>query len=357
MRESWFRNNWLVIVLSVCLLPWRVWSQEAPVTVSSSVDKSRIHIGDLITYSILVSHDPDVAIQMPGLGANLGGFEIRDYEVHDPRKEKGRILSQWDYIISTFFTGEFEIPPISLQYTIPGDSIPKTLATEKIRIVVERVKPSEAGDIRDIKPPVEIPRKLWHTLRWVVLGMGLALTALLIWILYKRKKAGKSLLPLREESIRPPHEIAYEALDLLHDSDFLQQGQIKQFYIELSEIIRRYIEGRYYIVAIEMTTTEVLEGLVAEEVPDDGYELFRCFLDECDLVKFAKVIPSEEEHHSVMRLAYEIVDCTKVIVEDSETDKSEQPETSVSEEDLSAGAVQAEIQKEHRVETEVGDRV
>jgi hypothetical protein len=355
MRGSIQRIGVFVFILSICLQPWQVWSQDAPITLSSSVDKSRIHIGDLITYTITVSHDPDIEVQMPGLGENLGGFEIRDYTVHDPKKEKGRVLSQWDYIISTFLTGEFEIPPIGLQYTMPGDTIPRALATEKIKIVVESVKPSEAGDIRDIKPPVEIPRKLWHTLRWVVLGVGLALSAILVYYLYKRKKAGKSLLPVREIPLRPPHEIAYEALDLLHDSDLLENGQIKQFYIEISEIIRRYIEGRYFIIAFEMTTAEVLENLSAEVVPDDEYNRFQRFLDQCDLVKFAKVIPSDEDHELIMKMAYEIVDCTKVIVEEKPMAESD-TDSSIAGDAPPDGAIPEESLAETSVETEAGDR-
>ena len=134
-------------------------------------------------------------------------------------------------------------------------------------------------------------------------------------ILYRRKKEGKRLLPLRESPPRPPHEIAVEALDRLRDSDLLEKGKIKAYYTEISEIIRRYIEGRYFIVALEMTTTDVLDGLSREDVFEEDYDLFQMFLDRCDLVKFAKMIPTAEENEEILRLAYEIVDRTKVLFE------------------------------------------
>jgi hypothetical protein len=333
MKYSAYKRN--VLRYGVCflysvlfLITEIAYTQEPPISIASSVDKSRITIGDLITYSITVSHDPDIQVQMPGLGANLGGFEIRDYTVLDPQKKDGKTISRWDYSISTFFTGEFEVPPLNVQYVLPGDTIPKTLTTEKIKIVVESVKPSEAGDIRDIKPPVEIPGKLWYTLRWIIMGAGLAALVLLVIILYRRRKAGKSILPFREIPPRPPHEIAFEALYNLRNSDLLANGKIKQFYSELSEIIRRYIEGRYYIIALEMTTTEVLEGLAGEAVSEDVYDLFQDFLDKCDLVKFAKVIPSEEEHESILSAAHAIVDGTKVIVEEDSPEKSNETDVS-----------------------------
>ena len=302
-----------------------LFAQEDAISISTSVDKSRMTIGDLITYTVAVAHDEEIRVEMPGLGANLGSFQIRDYEVHDPKKEKGRIVSSVDYVISTFFTGEFEIPPLTIRYFTPGDSTAKALTTQTIEIVVESVKPSEAGDIRDIKPPVEIPRDVWHTLRWFVLGAFFLLLASLSYVVYRRKKAGKPLLPARAEPPRPPHEVAYERLDALKGSDRLERGEIKEYYIEVSEIIRQYVEGRYYLVALEMTTTEVLEQFTRADVSEDEVALFQAFLERCDLVKFAKLIPSAEENDAILKTAYEIIDRTKVIIEelDEADDESE----------------------------------
>jgi hypothetical protein len=311
--KTGFKNIFLILILLACVSGW---AQEDPIMISSSVDKARIRIGDLITYTVTVTHAKDIQVEMPGLGANLGGFEIRDYQVHDPKKEKDRIVSQVDYTISTFFTGEFEIPPLTVFYLTPADSTAKILATEKIKIVVESVKASEASDIRDIKPPVEIPRNWWITLRWFVLGAGVAGLAVLAYWIYRRRKEGKGLLPVREVPPRPPHEVALERIDRLRNSDLLEKGEIKQYYIEVSEIIRQYIEGRYFIIAMEMTTTEVLEGLAGAELPEEDFQYFSDFLNRCDLVKFAKVIPSEDQNHEILETACEIVHRTKVVIEE-----------------------------------------
>jgi hypothetical protein len=318
-----FKKFFLISVFLICV---HGWAQEDPVTISSSVDKARIRIGDLITYTVTVTHDKDIRVEMPGLGANLGGFEIRDYQVHDPKKEKGQIISRVDYIISTFFTGEFEIPPLTVFYYTPEDSTAKVLRTEKIKIVVESVKASEAGDIRDIKPPVEIPRNWWLTIRWFALGAGVIGLAVLAYWIYRRKKQGKGLLPVKEAPPRPPHEVALERLDQLMESDLLANREIKQYYIEVSEIIRQYIEGRYFIIAMEMTTTEVLEGLTGAELPDEDFQYFSDFLNRCDLVKFAKVIPSENQNHEILEMAREIVNRTKVVMEEPAAETDELPQ-------------------------------
>ena len=312
MKKMIFRI-WILILLVID--PMVLKAQAEDISISSSVDKSRITIGDLVRYRVTVTHDESIQVEMPGLGVNLGGFEIRDYHIQEPYKKDGMIISEADYIISTFFTGEFEIPPLTVSYTTTKDSTIQTLTTEKIQIIVESVKPSEAGDIRDIKPPVEISRDWWQLGRWLILGGSIIILGVFALILYQRKKQGKGLFPQKEEPPWPPHEMAFLNLDHLRHSDLLAKGAIKEYYIEISEIIRRYIEGRYFVIAMEMTTFEVLEGLSDADLSEEEYQLFSEFFSQCDLVKFAKYIPSEKESEEIMNLAFEIVNRTKVVID------------------------------------------
>ena len=300
----------LLLCTFLSLYP-QVSTAQGKISLSASVDRATITIGDLITYTVTVIHDKDVRVFMPSLGENLGGFEIRDYTDHEPREEDGKIIKQVDYIISTFDVGDFEIPPVEIGYMILPDSTRETLKTESIKIVVESVKPSEDGDIREIKPPWEIP----YNWKPVIVGSIIALFAILfiialIYVIRKRRR-GEPILPKKIEPPRPPHEIAYEELKRLADSGFLQNGEIKQYYSEISDIIRQYIEGRYQIIAMELTTTEVLDQLKTTDVADEHFDLFVRFLEACDLVKFAKYVPGKKEHDEIMRLAVEIVDVTK----------------------------------------------
>ncbi len=306
-----------LIPLLLCLRPAGLYPAglDVPVTVASAVDRSRIKIGDLIRYTVTVTHGKGVDARTPGTGANLGGFEIRNYTVSEPVEKKGVVVSKFEYTISTFFPGEFVIPPLPVAYKVPGDTTVHVMATPSIKIVVESMKPSEAGDIRDIKPPVEIPLNAWLLLMKVVIGLLAAGLAAGGFLLYRRWKTGKGILPVREEPPKPPHEIALEALDRLKASGLLEGGEIKAFYIELSEIIRRYIGGRYFVVAMEMTTTEVLEGLAAANLQEGDFELFESFFRRCDLVKFAKYLPGPAETAETLQSAYDIVDRTKIVIE------------------------------------------
>ena len=313
-------RRFVYIALLMSLIGVSAFAQDNHISLESKVDRAKITIGDRIRYSIIIMRGDSVLIEMPEVGANLGAFEILDYEDPEPERIDGKILEKRVYIISTFDTGEFEIPPVNVQFVTRPDTIRQELSTEKIRVQVESLKPSEAGDIKDIKAPLELERDMKRIIRLVVAGVGLILLALLIFYFIRRRRQGKSLIPRKEEPPRPAHEVALEDLDKLIASDLLEKGDVKQFYIELSDIIRTYIEGRYYIVALEMTTGQLVENMRTEDVDSDVIDTVSDFLDSCDLVKFAKYVPAANETDEVVKQAYELVHRTKIEMEETDTE-------------------------------------
>ena len=309
------------VIVSTILLASILISQQGLISVESTIDKSTITIGDLVTYTVIVRRAPEVQVEMPGLAVNLGAFEIRDYEDYEAEEIDGKIVQRTEYLISTFDVGEFEIPPLVIHYILPDDTTKKALQTEKLSILVESLKPSEAGDIRDIKPPLTLPRDYETLILWGAFCLGILLVGLLAIYFWRRKKKGKELFPRKVEPPRPAHEIALEDLNALKESSLLAEGKVKEFYIKISEIIRRYIEGRYFIIALEMTTFDLIENLSAAEIEPTNVQMIQEFLEICDLVKFAKYRPTEEENSTTINKAFEIVDQTKLVYVKSEVEE------------------------------------
>lgn len=159
--------------------------------------------------------------------------------------------------------------------------------------------------IREIFGPIGFPAKIpWYL--WVILALaGLSGGAALF--LLKYRKAKKAFTPLR-----PAHEIAYEALEALKKKDYLKRREFKLYYIELSDIVRRYLENRFRLRAPEMTTEEFLNTVKSNK--DFSYEhksLLADFLSHCDLVKFAKYQPAENEADLSFGSAKRLIDQTK----------------------------------------------
>ena len=180
------------------------------------------------------------------------------------------------------------------------------------------MRPSEEGDIRDIKAPLVLPKDYRKWIIWGSIGFATILFAGILFYIWRRKRAGKGLLPEKIKPPHPPHEIALQELTALKGSSLLQEGKVKEFYIRISEVIRRYVEGRYFIVAMELTTFELIENLERSEISAEEISMFQEFLSTCDLVKFAKYTPTSAKNLVNLDKAFEIVECTKLIYEEPE---------------------------------------
>ncbi|MDZ7370675.1 MAG: hypothetical protein ONB12_05855 [candidate division KSB1 bacterium] len=309
------------------------------ITAESTVDRSRMLIGDVITYTVRVVYDPAIEIQMPALGANLGAFEIRSYEVLKPKKEKGKKVEAVVFHLSTFETGDFEIQPFEVAYRSKSDTTWKRIATQPLQIVVESLNPDEKGDIRDIKPPITPPYNYRALFAWIAASLAaLVLVGAAVYII-RRRQQGLPLLPRRAKLPPPAHEIALKALDELVNSDLLAKGEIKEYYSRLSDIIRRYVDSRYAIYAMEMTTTQLLEAMREAGLAEELVEMMQNFLQPCDWVKFAKYIPGEEEHRRTTELAYRFVNETKLVLTEEPSESTESAAVPVTEQSLEGGDV------------------
>lgn len=157
-------------------------------------------------------------------------------------------------------------------------------------------------DIKDIRLPVEFP--LWG---WLLIGLGIAVivTALFFWLL-KNKKPKAILVPA--VPARPPSEIALEQLEDLHHKHYPTAGLFREFYGVLSDIVRHYLENQFGIKAPEMTTEEFLVFAQNSTLLTDAQKQFlKDFLNGCDLVKFAKHLPTVNEAQANFDLAKKLI--------------------------------------------------
>jgi hypothetical protein len=308
--------GWLGALVLICSTLTAGWCEEAGpkeesvISVESYVDRATITIGDRILYTLVVTADPEVQLEPLDLGSNLGAFEVKDYKIYDPEKNKdGKVVNRSEYLITTFTTGEYVIPPITINYT-DADSKKRLIESEPLFIVVESVGASEADkeDIRGLKPPIEIKGSYWIYL--FILPI-LALLAAGGFLYYRQRSKGLALPEIPQELQRPAWEVALSELDLLRESDLLEKGRIKEYFIVLSDIVRKYMERRYQISALDRTTEEIRQEVKRIKLEQEIAQLMFGLLLFCDLVKFAKYIPSDEEVEKSTDEAYSIVNLTK----------------------------------------------
>jgi len=298
--------------------------EKSLISVESKVDRATITIGDRIIYTLTIKSDPKIKLDPVPLGSNLGAFEIKDYKSNPSEKDKeGRVIDKSEYNVTTFTTGEYVIPPIEITYT-DQDGEKGSISSERIFITVKSVGATEAEmeDIRGLKPPIDVRggSKIPY-----LAALGL-LVALLAWFYFRSRAKGLKIPEIPEELKRPAWEVAISELDALRESDLLRKKLTKPYYINLSEIIRKYIQRRFQVVALDRTTQEIKQELKGIRIDRGIIELIHSLLQDCDLVKFAKFIPPETQINQNFEQAFEIVESTKpkeVAVQESDLEKEE----------------------------------
>jgi hypothetical protein len=293
------------IILTVLLLASPLFA--ASLDINVKVDKDKITIGERIRYDVEVEYDEGITPEPLSIGENLGEFEIKDYRIEEPKKNKdGRWVSRVSYVLSAYTIGEFTIFPITVKYK-DTNGAEHEISSDEIKINVEKVKrnPDDKDDIRPLKNPVEIKSGFP---RWLAVFFALVIiAAVLTWVYFRRKKTlvAKSILPPR-----PPEEMAFEELNALAGMRLVEKGLVKEYYIRMSDIIRRYIEARYKILALDRTTWELYQEMRIKRIERQHSDMIRDFLEECDLVKFAKYVPTQKEIEEIYKRAKEIVEVT-----------------------------------------------
>lgn len=271
--------------------------------IKTAINKKRILIGDRIRYRVEIFSRLDLEIEFPKFKDN----KIDECEIKDSGKQIKRPLfgGRSDYInwldITSYFIGKRRIPSIGIRYRERGEGNWKTLKTEELYFTVESVLPRNTGlyDIKDIKG-------LLYPFSFLKLAVWVIAVCFAIWLIIELLKKLKKKAPPKL-----PHEIAIEALRAAQ-AELSKTGDIKEYYIKISDAVRRYIETVFKLRAPEMTTQEFLTNLGGSmKISAEYKELLKLFLEACDLVKFAKHAPLRDEIDSLLTTAKKFIEETK----------------------------------------------
>ncbi len=272
---------------------------DTSVALKPAVQPQTVTVGEPLVYSIDVPLAPDERVTGPGPDADFTPWEVRDYE--EERVDDGARLI---YRLVAFETGEQKIPAIEVRVEDPGG---KTRVLKIADVSAQVASVLEEGDEQpaDIRGPMALREEpLAVLLRVLAIALAVGVLAAGIWLLWRRtrsKEVGE------QEAPDPPDVAALKALRRLKDARLPEQGETKQHYTILSDVLRGYLAGRYGIRTLEETTSAIVAALRATGDAPEYVVRFEDLLRESDLVKFAKARPAAPACYSAVDAAAGLV--------------------------------------------------
>ncbi|MBI5124039.1 MAG: hypothetical protein HZA72_01310 [Candidatus Omnitrophica bacterium] len=298
-----FKN--IVYIICFALIASLAFAAEdkAP-SIRESINKKRIFIGDKIRYKVQISSSADLDLEFPKFKNDL----IGDCSIKDSGKSAarslfgGRTYINW-FDITAYMVGKRTIPSIEIKYKEKGEGplAWKALKTSEFTIKVESVLPAgKLYDIKDIKGPI-------YPFSFLSLFIAIIATILLLWLFF--------IFVIKKLMKKPPPKLPYEiALEKLAKAKtrLSLNDDIKEYYVEISDTVRRYIETVFSLRAPEMTTQEFLASLDSSRKLSGAYkDLLKNFMEACDFVKFAKNTPKRADIDLVYDTAKKFIEETK----------------------------------------------
>lgn len=294
------------LALATSLLP--VCAQQ--VSFKASIDSAGLLIGQQSRMHLEVSGPASLKYTFPAFPGDslVKGIEIYQAGPLDTLDIGNNLITlRKDYLITSFDSGLYYIPPVKLLAGL--DTIASNELALKIMTYEVDTTKKQIYDIKGVQAP---PFVLGDYATFLLIVFALwALALLIIWYVLK-KKYGVDKPELAPELLLPPHVVAIMELDRLKAEKVWKLGKNKQYYTELSAIIRKYIQRRFQINAPEMTTDEILALFKRDKNTQSVYQNLRQILQLADLVKFAKIEPQENDNELSIMNSYLFVNQTRI---------------------------------------------
>ena len=299
------------------------------VVIKSSMDSAYILMGKQTPLHIEILQGANDLGYMPQLKSDTltSAVELAGVTKADTVDLGGdRRQIRFDMILQSFDSGLYTLPPIL--YTVGQDSFfTQELALKVLPVPIDTLQ--TVNDYADVVDPdshffdflPDVVTNYW----WAFL-IALLLGALAyVYFKYFRKKELPQIFKKKEI---PPYDLAIQQLEALRIENLCENGQEKQHYTRLTEILRVYLDGRFGINAMEMTSTQIMESLRANDETKNSSEIMASILNVADFVKYAKMRPLPDDNNKAFENAVNFVESTKPIpiVEEPDANSAQNPD-------------------------------
>lgn len=289
-----------IATLVLLLFAAAAFAQQAPeASASLRTDATKLLVGDQARVFLSVQCDTMLGrIVWPAVPDSFGKLEVVKKDKIDTVKKGALTVFSQRFFVSGWDSLDAGIPPFRIQ-VLPANGAPYLIQTDSLTLSVRTVPVDTTQAFKGLKGIRDVPLNWRDYIGWIV-GAGVLLLAgigVIVW-LKTRKRPEPVVAPAPPE---PLHEKALRLLNALEADSLWQKGEVKEYYIRLTDILRNYIEARFGIPALERTTDELTAA--ARKHPELCLQAdrLRSILATADMAKFARAQPTPAEHAAAMQ--------------------------------------------------------
>lgn len=291
-------------------------SEDGPVKATVSLSPKKPRLGDPLTLTLTVEAQAGVRVEMPPFGDALGRFSITSFTPRSETTPDGTSRHSQRYVLEAPMSGRQRIPSLRIEFVDArpghrpdgGEEAVRELLTDEISIDITSVLPEDdKAELAGLRGPLEEGIGRVRALRYAIAPLAILIAAAIFLLVRRARKAARQRVRISA------YDVAMQRLAKLKGRGWPDETVVDAFYVELSDIVRRYIEDRYGVRAPELTTEEFLRAShsVLRLAPAQR-ELLEAFLSSCDRVKFAGYRPGEFESRQAFGEAQSFLEDTKL---------------------------------------------
>jgi hypothetical protein len=312
----------IVVFLFALLASLGAIAQETKV--SARMDAAKIVVGDQARLFIDVAHNPaSGTLEWAAIPDTFNSLEVVERGKIDTVKQGATITYRQRLLITGFDSGMFKVPSFMFA-VIPPTGEAYGIASDSFQLLVETVPVDTTKAFKPIKDVMDV-KGSWRDYIWLIIGAAVFI-ALLVFIVAYFVKNKKVAIPKPAGPVETLQERTLRLLAELDTKQLWQKKQVKEYYVQLTDIVRNYIEERFHTPALELTTDELLYKVQHHRELQPYHGLLSGILYTADLAKFAKAEPLPQEHMAAMDNAKKLVESSKpVIINTTDTAPAQTP--------------------------------
>ena len=293
------------LLLFVVLLFFQQNSFAQLPTVKTSVDKTKILIGERINYHVETSM-PDNTYRLTWFSVpdSFGNFVPIIRNKIDTVFSNGTWNFSQEIVMTSFDSGRQVIPPLTLNASRLDSDSSFNINTDSIAIDVTYSPTDSIMPFHDIKNIIEVKKSVSY---WIWILVGVAILLIIIWIVFLRKFFKKKKDITIFESKLSPYDEAMKSLNDLEKENLIDQNKVKEYYTRLTDIFKRYLSRKTNTYQLHLTSDEVLIELGGLDISKQQISEFANVLRMSNVVKFAKYIPPTYENEKAFSQTKEMI--------------------------------------------------